>query len=90
MTSILKIRVKESLGVNTEMVLCADDDCMAQSNQIGTTEILIASLNEGVQYSLTMSYAHSIIEMSSFFECPSHHIEIVVIPVTDFNNNYKT
>jgi hypothetical protein len=28
--------------------------------------------------------------MTSFFECPSHHIEVVVIPVTDFNNNYKT
>ncbi len=73
------------MGVNTEMVLCADTDCVAESRQIGTTEILLALIEKNVQYTLTMSYAHSIIEMGNFFECPSHHIEVVVIPVTDYN-----
>lgn len=82
---MIKVRVKESLGVNTEMVLCADTDCVAESRQVGTTEILLALIEKDVQYTLTMSYAHSIIEMANFFECPSHHIEVVVIPVTEYN-----
>jgi hypothetical protein len=36
-----------------------------------------------------MSYAHSIIQMLNFFECPSHHIEVVVIPVTELNYDTK-
>lgn len=36
-----------------------------------------------------MSYAHSIIQMMNFFECPSHHIEVVVIPVNEFISDSK-
>ncbi len=36
-----------------------------------------------------MSYSHSIIQMMNFFECPSHHIEVVVIPVIEFNSDTK-
>lgn len=38
---LLKIRIKEAYGVNTEMVLCQDEDCLVMSSQIGTSEILL-------------------------------------------------
>jgi hypothetical protein len=47
---------------------------------------LLALLEKDVKYTITMSYAHSIIEMPNFFECPSHYIEVVMIPVTEFTS----
>ena len=59
---IVKVRIKEAFGVNTEIALCQQpDDCMANSLQVGTSEILLAQVYKGSSYYLELSFAKSII-----------------------------
>lgn len=80
---LLKIRIKEAYGVNTEMVLCQDEDCLVMSSQIGTSEILLGQVNKGKNYYVELSFAKSIIQMSEFFTCPHFAIEISMIKIDE-------
>ena len=84
--SLLKVRIKEAFGVNTQMVLCSAEDCIQQSTQVGTTEVLFVLLSRGVEYYIELSFAHSIIVTDSFFTCPHLELELSMISVTDATN----
>lgn len=64
---VAKIKIKEAFGVNANIVLCQDTDCITSSVHVGTSEILFTSLKKGIPYSIDIGYANSIIEISSFF-----------------------
>lgn len=51
---------------------------------MGTSEILVAQLSKGKTYEMKLSYSHSLIEVSDFFQCPHHSLEVVVIPVSEY------
>ena len=84
--SLLKVRIKEAFGVNTQMVLCSAEDCIQQSTQVGTTEVLFVLLSRGVEYYIELSFAHSIIVTDSFFTCPHLELELSMISVADATN----
>ncbi|TNV71145.1 hypothetical protein FGO68_gene16752 [Halteria grandinella] len=77
---LLKVLVKESFGVNSELSLSDGDSIIAKSVQMGSTEILVYQrLKKGVTYTLTLSYFNSIIQMAQFYQCPSLPIEVTMI-----------
>lgn len=77
---LLKASAKEAYGVNLAMQLCAGSDCSVKSAQTGNTEMLMAEVKQGQQYSLTLNYSHSIVELHSFYDCP--HVRLVVAMTT--------
>ena len=85
----MKVKVKEAFGVNAQITLCSNEDCVTSSVQIGTSEILFTKLNKGQKYSIDIGYANSIIQMSSFFECPHMDIEFSMIPETEVREMMK-
>ena len=44
----------------------------------------MAQLSKGQTYEMKLSFSHSLIEVSDFFQCPHRSIEVVVIPVTKY------
>jgi hypothetical protein len=64
---MLKVQVKEAFGVNADIVLCSGEDCITDSMQIGTTEILMHPVTKGIEYTVELGYANSIIFLTSFF-----------------------
>lgn len=61
MDSLLKIRIKETFGVNTAILINSGEDSIAASTQIGTTELLFAKLQKNVDYQIELSFAQSLI-----------------------------
>ena len=68
------------------MVLCSAEDCIQESTQVGTAEVLFALLSKGVSYYIELSFAHSIIVTDSFFTCPHLEVELSMISMTDANS----
>ena len=73
---LLKLSAKEAYGVNMAMSLCEGSDCRVTSSKIGNTEILYAVVRAGTKYTLTLDYSHSIIEISSFYDCPHSRVSL--------------
>lgn len=67
---VLKISAKEAYGVNMAMSLCDERDCTAASSQAGNTDVLYATVRKGRSYHVDLDYSHSIIALSSFYDCP--------------------
>ena len=81
---ILKISSKVAYGVDVEFRVCTgNNDCRIQSQRIGNSELLFASVNKGQQYQIFLEYGNSIITLSSFFDCPHVHIKLSMMSLVD-------
>lgn len=80
---LLKVSSKQAYGVNLAMRLCDDHDCHGFSSQTGNTEILYAKAKKGGKYYLELDYSNSIIQLSSFFDCPHLHLKIAMMKTSD-------
>jgi hypothetical protein len=76
----MKVRVKETFGVNTELIIYEKGKEILRSTKVGSTSALLAKLKKGVSYTLELSYKNSIIEFSDFFSCPHLNLELSLIP----------
>jgi hypothetical protein len=76
---VAKIKVKEAFGVNANIVLCHETDCVTSSVHLGTSQLLFTTLRKGLTYSIEIYYTNSIISMSTFFSCPHISIEVSMI-----------
>jgi hypothetical protein len=45
---------------------------------VGNTEILMASVMKDTEYVIKLDYSNSIVQMSTFFDCPHAHIRIAM------------
>lgn len=80
---LLRMSSKEAYGVNVDLSVCMKDSCLVTSQQVGNTEILFTTLKKGTEYYLTLKYSNSIIQLSSFFDCPHFHLMISMIKLED-------
>ncbi|CDW81429.1 laminin subunit alpha-like [Stylonychia lemnae] len=87
--SLIKIRVKEAYGVNAAVVLNQGEDCIVQSEQVGTTEMLLGEVQKGKLYYITFSFDSSVIQVSEFFQCPHFNVEISMIPTDEAKKMVK-
>jgi len=64
----------EAYGINAMVSLCTDakkqDSCIHFSDQVGTTEILSATLAKAVKYVIKIEFTDSVIDMHRFTQCP--------------------
>lgn len=82
--SKLKVVLHEAFGINALVSICTQVDrasstCEKFSDQVGTTEILYASLKKGVSYSVKIEYDNSVVDMHSFSSCPHVLMELSMI-----------
>lgn len=75
--------MKEAYGVNADIVLCEGEDCITNSMQIGTSELLMQPVKKDTSYTIELGYANSIITVTSFFQCPHINYEITMIPESE-------
>ena len=73
---ILKVSTKQAYGINMNMRLCSADGCHVASSQTGNSELLFGQLDAGKDYYLELEHRHSIIMLSSFFDCPHVRLRI--------------
>jgi hypothetical protein len=80
---LLKMSSREAYGVNMAMQLCEGQQCTVSSSQVGNAELLFAILSKGKSYEVKLDFSHSIIALSSFFDCPHAHLSIAMMKVDD-------
>jgi hypothetical protein len=80
---ILKVASKQNHGVNMAITLCTDDDCLVASTQIGNTEMMFTTVTKGKTYFVDLDYTNSIITMSSYFDCPSAHLMLSMVKLSE-------
>jgi hypothetical protein len=86
---LLKLSAKEAYGVNMAMTLCQGSDCSVQSSKAGNTEVLYAVVRGRKSYTITLDYSHSIVEISSFYDCPHARISLSMTGVDEARNMLK-
>ena len=80
---LIKMSSKEAYGVNMEMKLCQDENnCEARSSKTGNTEILFAEVKAGKSYRIHLDFSHSIVSLSSFYDCPHARVSIAMTKVS--------
>jgi len=52
-------------------------------------EQLFALLRKNEEYTVVFDYSHSIVELSSFYDCPHMHIIIAMMSEDDANSHVK-
>jgi len=80
---LLKISAKEAYGINMGMTLCQGTDCSVKSSKVGNTEILFSVLKKGKAYNINLDYSHSIVELSSFYDCPHARLTVAMTKVSE-------
>jgi len=80
---LLKMSAKEAYGVNMGIVMCSKGDCSVKSSKVGNTEMLFAVVRKGQTYTITLDYSHSIVELSTFYDCPHARVSISMIKEQD-------
>ena len=86
---LLKVTAKEAYGVNLAMSLCQGRECPVKSSQIGNTEVLFAKVQKGTEYTLTLDYSHSIVELHTFYDCPHVRLSVAMTSVADARARIK-
>jgi len=85
--SILKVSSKEAYGVNMNFTLCKKNDeraCPGISSVTGNTEMLFAQLDAGVEYYLGIEHKGSIVQLSSYFDCPHVHMRLSMMSENEY------
>lgn len=54
-----------------------------KAQKVGNTEIMYASVKQGQTYHIELDFTNSIIVLSSFFDCPSAHLEISMMSLKE-------
>ena len=83
---LLKMSSKEAYGVNMIMNLCTEHDCLVSSSQIGNTEVLFTELSKGQSYYVQLDFSNSIIQLSSFFDCPHAHLQVSMMKLEEVHH----
>jgi len=76
---VLKASSKEAYGINMNMTICKKSDpqnCAGESDVTGNTEMLFARLEANTEYYLNLDHKNSIVQLSSFFDCPHVHLRL--------------
>jgi len=82
-TMVLKVAAKEAYGVNMAMTLCERQDCHVKSSKVGNTEQLYTVVQKDTRYTLTLDYSNSIVELSTFYDCPHVRLSIAMMKHTE-------
>jgi len=80
---VLRMSAQEAYGVNMAMTLCEGSDCSVKSKKVGNTEMLYAVVRKGESYTISLDYSHSIVELSTFYDCPHVRLVIAMAGVTE-------
>jgi hypothetical protein len=78
---VLKVHSKQAYGINLVMKLCEgyEHECRTVSTKTGNSEVLFAQLRKNQEYFLQLEHQNSLIQLSSFFDCPHVHLRISMI-----------
>jgi hypothetical protein len=82
---LMKVSSKEAYGVNMKIQLLHGRESVGsvQSQKVGNTEILYASVKRGQTYHIELDFTNSIITLTSFFDCPNAHLQIAMVRETE-------
>jgi len=76
---VLKVSAKEAYGINMGMTLCNRGDCHVKSSKVGNTEQLYTVVEKDTRYELTLDFSNSIIELSTFYDCPHVRLSVAMM-----------
>jgi hypothetical protein len=78
---LIKVSSKESYGINMRIQLLkgSEKESQIKAERVGNTEIMYATVKKGQTYHIELDYTNSIIQLSSFFDCPNAHLQISMI-----------
>lgn len=87
---ILKANTKEAYGINMNMTICPRNNPNAQtcsySDVTGNSELLFANLQANTEYDLILEHKNSIVQLSSFFDCPHVHFHLSMMSENQFQS----
>ena len=71
--------------MNLGLKLCEgyEHECRIVSSKTGNSEVLFAQLRKNQEYFLQLEHHNSLIQLSSFFDCPHVHLRISMISVDE-------
>lgn len=80
---LIKVSAKEAYGINMAMSICQGSSCDVKSSKVGNTEMIFAVLKARKEYRLNLDYSHSIIELSTFYDCPHARFSLSMMKVDE-------